>query len=358
MNAQPDPKPRAVSAVSNAISIKSLMLDAVIFAGLLLGIVFVIMQPTEADLLNLGRNAAMAAAFFVIGLVASYALNKSGVKTLGEAVFEPPHKKAQARAYAWYKTFWGLELIVGFVATFYAATLVTDFSLHELLSEDGFAGAQRIFSALVHPNFEILPQAVLAIVETIFIAFMATVMAIPIAFVLSFVSAKNIMGGTAPGFFIYGLLRTSLNVTRSIEPLIWAIIFSVWVGIGPFAGMLALMIHSIASLTKQYSEMVESVDEGPIEGIQSTGAGPLQVIWFAVVPQIVLPYVSITIYRWDINVRMATVIGLVGGGGIGTMLIQYQGQAMWNEVGTLVLVIAVVVWLMDTSSAYIREAIK
>jgi phosphonate transport system permease protein len=145
---------------------------------------------------------------------------------------------------------------------------------------------------------------------------------------------------------------------RSIEALVWAIIFSVWVGIGPFAGMLALMIHSIASLTKQYSEMVETVYEGPIEGVQSCGANKLQTIWFAIVPQVVLPYISFTVYRWDINVRMATIIGLVGGGGIGTMLIKYQGQAMWPEVGTIIVVIAAVVWLMDLASAYIREALK
>ena len=129
-------------------------------------------------------------------------------------------------------------------------------------------------------------------------------------------------------------------------------------GIGPFAGMLALMIHSIASLAKQYSEMVETVDEGPIEGIESAGASKLQTIWFAIVPQVILPYISFTVYRWDINVRMATIIGLVGGGGIGTMLIQYQGQAMWPEVGTIIVVIAIVVWLMDQASAYIREALK
>jgi len=160
----------------------------------------------------------------------------------------------------------------------------------------------------------------------------------------------------AYAFYIF--LRTVLNIMRSIEALVWAIIFSVWVGIGPFAGMLALMIHSIASLTKQYSEMVETVYEGPIEGVQSCGANKLQTIWFAIVPQVMLPYISFTVYRWDINVRMATIIGLVGGGGIGTMLIKYQGQAMWPEVGTIIVVIAAVVWLMDLASAYIREALK
>ena len=138
----------------------------------------------------------------------------------------------------------------------------------------------------------------------------------------------------------------------------WAIIFSVWVGIGASAGMLALMIHSIASLAKQYSEIVETVSDGPIEGIQATGASQLQTIWYAIVPQVILPYISFTVYRWDINVRMATIVGFVGGGGIGKLLIAYQGQAMWEEVGCIFFVIAVVVWLLDQGSAYIREALK
>jgi phosphonate transport system permease protein len=100
------------------------------------------------------------------------------------------------------------------------------------------------------------------------------------------------------------------------------------------------------------------VEDGPVEGIQSTGANALQVIWFAIVPQIVLPFISFTIFRWDINVRMATIIGLVGGGGIGTMLMNYQGQALWHEVGTLGLLIIAVVWAMDVASAQIREALK
>jgi phosphonate transport system permease protein len=339
------------------LKIKSRLLDAVTFGFLFGGAVYIVNQPGHDQLLDLSTNFSIALACLAAGIVLSVILNSMGIKTFGESVFDPPHLKAKQTT-AWYKTFAGIQLIVSFIAAFIAGIKVTEFSLFELLSEDGFHGAKRIFSSLLSPNFEILPQAVLAIVQTIFMAFTATTLAIPIAFILSFMSAKNIMGHTKLGFAIYTVLRTTMNVTRSIEPLIWAIIFSVWVGIGPFSGMLALMIHSIASLTKQYSEMVESVERGPIEGIQSTGASFLQVIWFAVVPQIILPYVSFTIYRWDINVRMATVIGLVGGGGIGTMLIQYQGQALWNEVGCLVMLIAIVVWVMDTSSAYLREAIK
>ena len=158
-------------------------------------------------------------------------------------------------------------------------------------------------------------------------------------------------------FVVYYVLRMITNLTRSIEPLIWAIIFSVWVGIGPFAGMLALMIHTVSSLTKQYSEQIEDIDTGTLEAIDATGAHPVQVVWYAILPQILIPFLSFTIYRWDINVRMATIIGLVGGGGIGTMLMQYQGLAQWNEVGLIVLMIAVVVWVMDYVSAKIREAL-
>lgn len=166
------------------------------------------------------------------------------------------------------------------------------------------------------------------------------------------------MGKTRGGAMFLTVLRMSFNLTRSVEPILWAIIFSVWVSFGAFAGMLALAVHSIASLSKQYSEIVEGVESGPIEGIESTGAGPLQVVWFAVVPQVVLPYISYTIDRWDINVRMATILGFVGGGGIGAMLMEYQGQSRWPQVGCIIIVIATVVWIMDAFSAHVRNAIK
>ncbi len=249
-------------------------------------------------------------------------------------------------------------LVAGFVATFAVGLKLTHFSFYELSDSDGFQGALRLLSGLINPNFEILPKATAAIIETVYIAFVATALAVPFAFILSFLCAKNIMGQNFLGQVIYHMLRGFFNILRSVEPFIWAIIFSVWVGIGPFAGMLALMVHTVASLAKQYSEQIECVENGPIEGIQSTGANYLQILWFGIVPQITLPFVAFTIYRWDINVRMATVIGLVGGGGIGNLLIQYQGVAMWEEVGCIILVIVAVVWVMDSASAHIRESLK
>ncbi len=256
-------------------------------------------------------------------------------------------------------TKWTVEIFgwLLFNITFIAGWIVTRISIVDLFSSEGIQGAERIFSSLFRPELGIFDDALFAMIETIYIALLATLISIPITLILSFFTARNLMKENKVSFAVYYVLRVLLNFVRSIEPLIWAIIFSVWVGIGPFAGMIALLVHTIASNAKLYSEAIENIESGPVEAISATGANKIQVVWYAVVPQIVLPFLSFTIYRWDINVRMATIIGLVGGGGIGTMLMQYQGLARWHEVGLLVLMIAFVVWVMDYISAKIREAI-
>ncbi len=336
---------------------KRTIFDAITFAYLSAVALVALLAPTDEHMLAMGTNSLIFAGLLVLGIVVSTVINKKGVMTLGQLIFAPAHEKDPELSRSSFSHFWTWQLWITLIVTFVVGAIQTKLSIYELTDEDGFNGAVRLFNGLAHPNFEILPRAILKVIETIFIAFMATVLAIPVAFVMSFFCAKNIMTSKG-GFVVYATLRSILNITRSVEALIWAIIFSVWVGIGPFAGMLALCIHSVASLAKQYSEITEGVNDGPIEGIRSTGAGFLQTIWYAIVPQVILPYVAFTIYRWDINVRMATIIGFVGGGGIGTMLIKYQGQALWPEVGCIIVVIAAVVWLMDTASAYLREALK
>ena len=154
---------------------------------------------------------------------------------------------------------------------------------------------------------------------------------------------------------IYYLVRAVLNIVRSIEPLIWAIIAVIVVGLGPFAGILALTVHSVAALAKLYSESIESIDPGPIEAIQATGANWAQPVMFAVVPQIIPPFVSFTIYRWDINIRMSTIIGFVGGGGIGFLLSQWIRLLDYDSAGIAVWFIAITVAILDYLSAEIRE---
>ncbi|GEM_PF-224209 len=157
------------------------------------------------------------------------------------------------------------------------------------------------------------------------------------------------------GKLIYTATRTVLNVVRSIEPLIWGLVGVIWVGLGPFAGFIALTIHTIAALGKLYSEAIESIRPGPIEAIQSTGANRLQTIMFAVLPQVLPHFTAFSLYRWDINVRMSTVIGLVGGGGIGFLLIQWIRQVQYEHAGLAVWLIAITVSTLDFVSASIRK---
>jgi phosphonate ABC transporter permease subunit PhnE len=157
------------------------------------------------------------------------------------------------------------------------------------------------------------------------------------------------------GMIVYSVVRTLMNIVRSIEPIIWGIVAVIWVGLGPFAGTFALTIHSVAALGKLYSEAIESIDPGPLEALQSTGANRLQTVVYAVIPQILPPFISFTIYRWDINVRMSTILGLVGGGGIGFILIQWMRLYQWEAVGIAVWLITITVAALDYVSSNIRE---
>ncbi len=159
------------------------------------------------------------------------------------------------------------------------------------------------------------------------------------------------------GMVIYSITRTFLNALRSVEALVMAIVFVIAVGIGPFAGVMALGLHTIVSLAKLYSEQVESILSGPLEAIEATGANRLQTIIYAVIPQIIPPYISYTMYRWDINVRMSTIIGFVGGGGIGFLLQQNINLLNYRAASAQMLAIAIVVATMDYISSALREKV-
>jgi phosphonate transport system permease protein len=222
-----------------------------------------------------------------------------------------------------------------------------DFALWELQARQVASLGEAV------PSEELL-ISIEKMVETIFQGMIATFFGIIFSVPISFLAARNLMSHSWITFAIYYVIRAILNVIRSIEPLIWAVIAIIVVGLGPFAGIVALTLHTIASLGKLYSEAIESIDSGPIEAIQATGANWLQTIMFAVVPQIIPPFVSFTIYRWDINVRMSTVIGLVGGGGIGFVLIQWIRLLDYKAAGIAVWFIAITVATLDYVSAEIR----
>lgn len=190
---------------------------------------------------------------------------------------------------------------------------------------------------------------------TIFQALLATTFGALVALPFSFLAARNLTGRSRLLGWLYYFTRSLFNVLRSIEALLYVAIFVFWVGIGAFAGTMALAVTTFALIGKLFSEAIENIDPGPIEALTASGANALQVIRFAILPQIVPPFVSYLIYQWDINIRMATIIGFAGGGGIGLTLSTFFGSLQYHKAGTVVAFIVVVVALMDFISAKIRE---
>ncbi|MCL4805340.1 MAG: phosphonate ABC transporter, permease protein PhnE [Anaerolineae bacterium] len=212
------------------------------------------------------------------------------------------------------------------------------------------------------PSGRLQPTQTLSLVwekigETIALAFLATVMGVIFAVPVSFLAARNLMGGNAVTLAIYNIVRAILNIIRSIETLMWAIIFAVWVGLGPFAGTLALWFHTVAALAKLYSEAIESIDPGPIEAIRATGANWPQMVVYAVLPQILPTFTSFTLYRFDINVRLSTVIGLVSDAGLGFLVVQWVRLNRFSAMATAIIAIIIVVAVLDLASGWLRERI-
>jgi len=274
----------------------------------------------------------------------------TGFRTVGSAELDEPRL-------SWYRKSSTVSIILLAAAMFLVSALFTQVDLVKLFTNAG--STAEIWDRIFHPDWSILGLGFRLLIVTLFMAFMATLFGVLVAVPLSFLAARNLARGVV-GRTIYTILRVVMSIIRSIEPIIWAIIFVVWVRTGnaAFAGTLALFVHSVADLTKLYSERLESIDPGPVEAIRATGANGLQVILYGIVPQIVNPYLSFTIYRWDINVRMATIIGLVGGGGIGQRLIQLTRNWVWDQAIVLMLLIMVAVWVMDYSSSRLRERLN
>ncbi len=205
-----------------------------------------------------------------------------------------------------------------------------------------------------HPS-DTLVTSLGRIGETILLALMGTVFGVLFSVPLSFLGARNLMGASPIGQAVYWVVRLIFTITRSIEVLILGVIMVVIVGIGSYAGVLAIVVHSIGSLGKLYSEAIEGIEPGPVEAITATGADRLSTVVYGVVPQVVPTFLAVTIYWWDHNVRMSTVLGLVGGGGIGYLLIQYMQLLQFNQAATVLWLIVIVVTAMDYASAAIRS---
>lgn len=200
----------------------------------------------------------------------------------------------------------------------------------------------------------IFPQTVLgATLETVQMALAGTFMALVVAFPLGFLAARN----TTPHPFVYHSVRSVLNLLRTIPDLALGLLFVAAVGLGAFAGTLALAIHTATVLGKLLSESVENIDEGVVEAIRATGAGYTQIVSFAVLPQILPDLISFTLYRLETNIRAASVLGLIGAGGIGYLMNASFRTFQYQEAAAIVLVLIALVMLVDYVSSRLRTLV-
>lgn len=204
------------------------------------------------------------------------------------------------------------------------------------------------------PDPAILPRLLAPALETVQIAIWGTLLAIICAVPLAFLAARNLHGNR----WLYQGTRQGLNVIRSINELILALVFVSAVGLGPFPGVLALAVHGVGMLGKFFAESIEEIDQGPLEALRATGARPLQVIVFGVLPQVITAWIAVVLYRFEVNLRSATVLGMVGAGGLGFELVSSLKLFKYQETATCIIVITLMVIAADLLSSCLRRAIQ
>jgi phosphonate transport system permease protein len=187
--------------------------------------------------------------------------------------------------------------------------------------------------------------------ETLLISYVGTLMGAVLAFALNFLAAEN----TSPGPWLRFVVRRLLEFARTVPSIVFALIFVIAFGLGPMAGVLAIAIHCVGALGKQFSEMVENADMKPVEGIRSTGASWISCMRFAVLPQVIAGYASYTLLRLEINVREASVMGFVGAGGIGQELVVAIRKFYYSDVSAILVTIVLTVFVIDISTGWLRS---
>ncbi|HET8791192.1 MAG TPA: phosphonate ABC transporter, permease protein PhnE [Modicisalibacter sp.] len=202
----------------------------------------------------------------------------------------------------------------------------------------------------VPPSFGNLGHYIEQMLVTIQIAIWGTLLAIVFAIPCGLLSSENLVP-----WWVYQPMRRLMDACRAINELVFAMLFVVAVGLGPFAGTMALFIHTTGVLAKLFSEAVEATEAGPMEGIRVTGAGRIEEIVFGLIPQVLPLWISVSLYRFESNIRSATVLGMVGAGGIGVSLWVTMRGFQYAETATIMLVIIVAVILLDMVSQAVRK---
>lgn len=209
-------------------------------------------------------------------------------------------------------------------------------------------------SRSVPPDWSMLPRLWAPALETVQIAIWGTLLSVILALPLSFVAAGNLHGW----HWLRRITRQFLNVIRSINELILALVFVSAVGLGPFPGVLALALHGMGMLAKFFAEAIEEIDDGPLQALRSAGASQLQIIAFGVVPQVITAWIAVVLYRFEVNLRSATVLGMVGAGGLGFELVSSLKLFRYQETATCIIVITVMVIAADMASNWLRSRIQ
>ncbi|WP_420871280.1 phosphonate ABC transporter, permease protein PhnE [Marinicauda algicola] len=203
------------------------------------------------------------------------------------------------------------------------------------------------FARLDLTDWELYAEQTLVTVQ---IALWGTVVAVLLAVPFGLLAARNI----APVWIVQPVRRV-MDLFRAINELVIAAVFVAAVGLGPFAGVMALAVHTTGVLAKLFSEAVESIDEGPVEGVRATGAAPVNVVVWGVIPQVLPLWASYALYRFESNTRSATILGLIGAGGIGQLLIENIRAFEYAKTATILLIIIVAVVLVDMVSQLLRR---
>ena len=243
-----------------------------------------------------------------------------------------------------------LALAIGWVLHWSASG--AQMSWGELAS--GMPQIGDFLSRSVPPDFEILPRLWAPALETIQIAIWGTLLSVILALPLSFIAASNLHSW----HWLRRITRQFLNVVRSINELILALVFVSAVGLGPFPGVLALALHGMGMLAKFFAEAIEEIDDGPLQALRSAGASQLQIIAFGVVPQVITAWIAVVLYRFEVNLRSATVLGMVGAGGLGFELVSSLKMFRYQETATCIVVITVMVIAADLVSNWLRSRIQ
>ncbi|HET7375893.1 MAG TPA: phosphonate ABC transporter, permease protein PhnE [Anaerolineae bacterium] len=300
-----------------------------------------------------GGYRQYAAALWVIAIVIMLIDYISGVWR--QRILQGSSKAIESTPRPFYRSLRSLVIIAIGIAVFVYSWQLTRIDLGKMFEPSPTFGKVVSDFISIDLSQEVLEPVLKQMLVTIFQALIATTLGGLLAIPFSFLAARNLTGRERGWRGIYFATRSLFNILRSIETLLYVAIFVFWVGIGAFAGSLALAVTTFAFIGKLFSEAIENIDPGPLEAISATGANRLQVIIYGIVPQIIPPFVSYAIYQWDINVRISTVIGFTGGGGIGLLLNTYVGQLQYHKAGVIILFIVLVINAMDLASAKIRE---